>query len=157
MRHKRFVFPDQLVAWLLAGLLMAILAVPLSAVTKTELHPYYEISKEIQLSGMASSVLATPGQGMMPGSHVLVETASGTIDASLGKWGLQGQGAPSIQNGEQVTIKGVMKTVKDKEVFIVRTLEVGGRTYMIRNEHGLPFSPQGRQHMNQTALKGVSQ
>ena len=142
---------------LLAGLLSAILAVPLGAVTKTELHPYYDITKEIQLSGMASSLLARPRQGMMPGSHILVETASGTIDASLGKWGLQGQGAPSIQNGDQVTIKGVMKTVNDKQVFIVRTLEVDGRTYRIRNEHGLPFSPQGRQRTSQTALKGVSQ
>jgi hypothetical protein len=111
---------------LLAGLLFAISAVPLGAVTKTELHPYYDITKEIQLSGIVSSVLTTPMEGMMPGSHVLVETASGSIDASLGKWALQGQGAPSIQNGEQVTVKGVMKTVKDQQVLIVRALEVGG-------------------------------
>ena len=157
MRHNCFTFSGQAVAGLLAGLLSAILAVPLSAVTKTELHPYYDITQEIQLSGMASRVLTTPIQGMVPGSHVLVETASGTVDASLGKWGLQGLGAPSIQNGEQVTIKGVMKTVKDKQVLIVRTVEVGGRIYTIRNEHGLPVSPQGRPRMNQTALKGVSQ
>lgn len=157
MRHNRFEFPDQLVAGLLVGLLVAILALPLSAVTKTELHPYYDITKEIQLSGMASSVVAIAPRGMMPGPHIMVETASGTIDASLGKWGLQGKAAPSIQNGEQVTMKGVMKTVKDKQIFIVRTLEVGGRTYTIRNEHGLPLSPQGRPRMNQTVLKGVSQ
>jgi len=51
-----------------------------------------------------------------------------------------------------VTVRGVMKTIRNKEVFFVRTMEVGGHTYNIRNQHGVPVSPQSRER----AQKGVS-
>lgn len=156
MRRLCFTKPTPLIAGLLSGLLCAILAVPLSAATKAE--PFYDINKEVQISGMASRVIVAAPQGMMPGSHVLIETESGSLDASLGKWALAGKGALSIQNGEQVTAKGVMKTVKDKQVFIVRTIEAGGHTYTIRNEHGVPVAPQSREHMSTKVVqKGVAQ
>jgi len=142
---------------LIAGLLLAILAVPLSAQPVHESHPFYDITKEITISGAATSVLKTPAEGMILGSHLLVETASGTVDASLGKWGLQGKSAPSIAIGEQVTLRGVMKTVRERQVFFVRTVEAGGHTYTMRNVHGVPVSPQSRERVSQkTAQKGES-
>jgi hypothetical protein len=83
-------------------------------------------------------------------------TGSGSVDASLGKWGLHGKTAPTIANGEQVTVRGVMKTIGSKEVFFVRTMVVGGHTYAIRNQHGVPVSPQSRERAEKTAQKGVS-
>ena len=157
MRRMCLIKPTPLIAGLLTGLLVAIVATPLGAATvKAEPHPYYDITQEVTLSGPVTGVVQRPVPGMIFGSHILLTTGSGTVDASLGKWGLAGKGAPSIHNGEQVTVRGVMKTVRDKQVFIVRTMEVGGHTYTIRNQHGAPMSPQSREHGQKTAEKGVS-
>ena len=155
MKQFRITKLTRLIAGLLCGLLFAILAVPLSAATKPEPHPFYDISHEVTMSGPVTGVLHGPSAGLIPGSHILLVTGAGTVDASLGKWGLQGK-EDSIHNGEQVTVKGVMKTLKNKQVFFVRTVEFGGHTYVIRNEHGVPLTPKSHERVQKTAEKGVS-
>jgi hypothetical protein len=82
---------------------------------------------------------------MLMGSHILLSTPTGPVDACLGRFALQGKGALSIAGGQQVEVTGVMKTIKDKQVFLTRTVKVGGEVYTIRNEHGFPLSPQVRE------------
>lgn len=158
------------IAWLITGLLLAIITISLNAqsvgsgaeslaernTSKAEPHAFYDITKEVTLSGPVTGVLHGPAAGMIPGSHLLLLTGAGTVDASLGKWGLQGKTAPTIANGEQVTVRGVMKTLRNREVFIVRTMLVGGHVYSIRNQHGVPVSPQSRERSEKTAQNGVS-
>src|SRR5208282_5701804 len=90
MRHSRFIISIPLVAGLLTGLLFAILVVPLNA---DDSDSRYDVSKEVTLSGTVSSVLYKPAPGMIWGSHLMVETVSGRLDASLGRFGLEGEGA----------------------------------------------------------------
>ena len=70
----------------------------------------YDVSKEVTLSGTVSSVLTKPSLGMIMGSHLLLATPSGPVDASLGTFGLRGKGALSVATGQQVEVTGVMKT-----------------------------------------------
>jgi len=159
MRRSRFTKPIRMIAGLLTGLLFAILASPLSAQPKAvhESHPYYDVTKEVTLNGTVSSVVSGPSKGMIVGSHLLLQTASGNVDASLGKWGLAGKGALSVASGQRVDVTGVMKTVRNKEVFMVRVVKTNGKIYAIRNAHGVPVSPQGREHASQKiAQKGES-
>jgi hypothetical protein len=148
-----------MIAGLVTGLLFAIAAISLNAQpvgsAKAEPHPFYDITQEVTLSGPVTGVVHGPSAGLIPGSHILLVTGSGTVDASLGKWGLQGKEA-SIHNGEQVTVKGVMKTLRNKQVFVVRTVELGGHTYVIRNEHGVALTPKSLERVQKTAEKGVS-
>jgi hypothetical protein len=149
--------PARLFAGLLASLLFTILAAPLGAQPVPQNHPYYDITKEVTLTGTVSQVYAKPVNGMMFGSHLMLETASGLLDASLGKWGLKGKGALSVTAGNAVEVTGVMKTIKDKQVFIVRTVKADGRLYEIRNKYGVPTSPQAHERAGQTAAqKGAS-
>jgi hypothetical protein len=67
------------------------------------------------------------------------------VDASLGRFGLLGKDAASVAAGQQIEVTGVMKTIKDKQVFLVRTVKAGGQVYTIRNEHGVPVPPQARE------------
>jgi DNA/RNA endonuclease YhcR with UshA esterase domain len=128
---------------LLAGL-AAILAVPLFAQAAHQPHPYYDLTREVTLNGTVISVLDHPSAGMIPGSHLVLATESGTIDASLGRWGLQGKGALSVAQGEPVEVTGVMKNLNEKQVFVTRTVKTRGQAYQIRNKYGIPFSPQSR-------------
>ena len=105
----------------------------------------YDIAKEVTLNGMVSSVLTKPTAGMIMGSHLLLATPSGPVDASLGRFGLEGKGAVKVAPGQQIEITGVMKTLNDKQVLLTRTVKVGGQVYTIRNEHGVPLSPQARE------------
>lgn len=115
----------------------------------------YDASKEVTLNGTVSSVLTKPSPGMIMGSHLLLETTSGPVDASLGTFGLLGKSALSVAPGQQVEVTGVMTTIKNKQVFLARTVKVGGQAYTIRNEHGFPVSPQARERANgKTAQKG---
>lgn len=106
----------------------------------------YDVAHEVTLSGTVSSVLTKPSAGMIPGSHLLLTTTvSGTVDVSLGTFGLQGEGALSVAAGQQVLVTGVMKTLKGQQFFVARTVKLGEQIYAIRNQHGIPLSPQGRQ------------
>jgi hypothetical protein len=116
-----------------------------AAVAKRHAGPFsYDVTQETTLKGTVSSVLTRPSQGMIMGSHLLFATSAGQVDASLGRFGLRGKGALSVAAGQQVEVTGVMKTIKSKQVFLARTVKVGGQVYAIRNAHGFPVSPQAR-------------
>jgi hypothetical protein len=108
----------------------------------------YDVREEITLAGTVSSVLVKPSPGMLWGSHLVLTTSSGKVDASLGMSGLQGPGAISVGPGQQVEVTGVMKTIRNKQVFLARTVKAGARVYCIRNEHGQQMSPQSRQRVS---------
>jgi hypothetical protein len=157
MTCKRFASPIRMIAGLLTGLLFAISAVPLGAQPAHQSHPYYDIAREVKIGGTVSKVFVGHAQGMIIGSHLLLSTPSGEVDASLGRWGLQGKGALSVAPGQQVEVTGVMKTLRDKQVFLVREVKAGGQVYTMRNVHGIAVSPQTRERASQkTAQKGES-
>lgn len=143
---------------MVAGLLLAILSVTSGAQNTNSTRMYYDSSEEITLTGVVLSVLSEPSQGMISGSHILLAASSGRVDASLGRWGLEGRDALSAAPGQVVELTGVLKMLLDKPVFVVRTAKVGNQTYQIRNEFGIPVSPQSRERALQNAAqKEVSQ
>jgi len=157
MRHTRLTKPTQLIAGLLASLLFATIAVPLGAQPVPETRrPYYDITKEVTVVGTVSKVVTKSSFGMISGSHLLLATAAGAVDASLGRFGLQGKGALSVGAGQQVEVTGVMKTLKNRQVFVTRTVSVGSHVYTMRNQHGIPVSPQARERASQKTAKGAS-
>lgn len=139
---------------LLSALLLAMLVIPLNAQLADGSHPFYDVTREVTLSGTVSSVLAKPAPGMVWGAHLLIETTSGRVDASLGRWALLGKSALAVAPGQQVEVTGVMKTLRDKPVFMVRTVKANGKVYAVRNEYGIPVSPLARER---AAQKGKSQ
>jgi hypothetical protein len=105
----------------------------------------YDVAHEVTLQGTVSSLLAKPAAGMIMGSHLLLTTPSGRVDASLGRFGLLGDAALRITAGQEIEVTGVMKMIRDKQVLLVRVVKAGGRVYEIRNEHGVPVSPQAHE------------
>ncbi len=155
MRRTCLTKPSRIIAGLLTAMLFAVVTVPVGAQPAGESHPYYDKTQEVTLKAPVSSVLTTPEPGMVAGSHLLLITPSGTVDASLGRFGLVGKGALSVAAGEQVEVTGVMKTLRKKQVFVVRTVKAGGQVYTMRNEYGIQVSPQSRVRASQkTTQKG---
>lgn len=128
------------------------------AATKDSVRPFtYNVSDEVTLKGTVSSVLTKPTRGMIMGSHLLVSTSSGTVDASLGMFGLRGKGAVQAKAGDPLEMTGIMKTIKGQQVFLTRTVKAHNQLYTVRNEHGFPVSPQARERANRKpATKGMA-
>jgi hypothetical protein len=113
-----------------------------------------DVTEEVTLTGTVSSVVTKAAPGMIVGSHLLLATPNGPVDASLGRFGLQGDSAVSVAAGQQIEATGVMKRIvikgmKDKSVFLVRSLKVDGEVYTIRSKHGFPVSPQARKRAHE--------
>jgi DNA/RNA endonuclease YhcR with UshA esterase domain len=124
-------------------LALGVSVVPLHAQTsaakaKTVAHPWYDVSREVTLAGTVTSVVktTTPEMKMLGGAHLIVQTKSGAIDASLGGFVMRGKGALSINEGERVQVTGVVKIVNGKEVLLTRLVQANGHQYVLRNEHG---------------------
>jgi hypothetical protein len=104
---------------------------------------------EVTLTGTVQSVLVKAAPGMIVGSHLLLATPNGTVDASLGRFGLQGDGAVPVAAGQQIEATGVMKRTNDSFVLLVRSVKVDGAVYTVRNKHGFPVSPQARKRASE--------
>ena len=85
--------------------------------TQAEEPSGYSSPAEVTLTGTVSSVFPKATPGTVVGSHLLLATLSGLVDASLGRFGLQGKGAISVVPGQQIEATGVMKTIKGKTFF----------------------------------------
>jgi hypothetical protein len=142
-------------------LALCLLAPPIHAQTaegtaSSVVSPKYDLTQEVTLAGTVSSVVknTTPEMQMLGGSHLIVETTSGNIDASLGGYALKAEGALSVSPGQQVQVTGVMKTIRDQEVFVTRLVQVNGRIFKIRNEHGFVLAPEPRKGVTRPEAKG---
>lgn len=99
--------------------------------------PRYDAGKEIAIEGTVASVITEPTPGMLAGAHALLMTASGTVDAHLGNYAMKGTPRLRLYAGEHVRMVGVIVTIKDRPVLLVRTAQTDGRTYTVRNAHGI--------------------
>ncbi len=127
-----------------------------TAATANSNHPFtYHVSDEVTIKGTVSSVLTKHAPGMIMGSHLLVNTPSGTVDASLGTFAMRGKGGLQVKEGQEVELTGIMKTLKSKPVFLTRLVKMDSQVYSVRNDRGFPVSPQAHDRANRkTAQKG---
>jgi hypothetical protein len=99
--------------------------------------PRYDAGKEVVIEGVVSSVITKPTPGMLAGAHALLTTASGTVDAHLGNYAMKGTPRLRLYAGEHVRMVGVIVTIQDRPVLLVRTAQTSGGTYTVRNANGI--------------------
>ena len=131
---------------LTAATVLTIFAAPAGAQTaattkKISADGAYDVRNERTLTGRVTSVVSHPRPGMLGGVHLLIATPSGTVDAHLGPFALMGNDPVAVSAGETVKVVGVMTTVRSNPVFLARTVTVGSKTYVVRNEKGFPSLP----------------
>lgn len=145
----------------LAALLVLVLnAAPARAqaaetTTKPAIPLRYDINKEVTLNATVESVPSKSSLGQSQQSGFMLRTISGLVQGSLTPFVLNGKGAISIKPGQMIQVTGVMMTMKnEKQVFVIRTIQTGGRTYAIRNERGFPLEHPGQNASATTESKG---
>jgi hypothetical protein len=128
-------------------------------ITKSTSPLGYDVSKEVTLSATVQSVPSKSSRGLTPESGpqsgFMLQTTAGTIRGRLTYSALNGEGALSITPGEHVQVTGMMVTMKNNtQVFVIRTIQVGGRAYTIRNERGFPVAHPALNTSTTTVSKG---
>ena len=76
-------------------------------ITITPKHSY-NVSKEVTLTGTVSSVVKKPSAGMLIGTHVMLNTANGGVDAHIGSYAGRDKRLDSLSQGETVKAVGMM-------------------------------------------------
>ena len=125
------------------------LAVPATAQTvkpvkRAPVAPQYDVRQETTLKGTVNQVVTKPSKGMLVGTHMMVTTSSGVVDAHLGMFAMRGKNALKLTPGESVQMVGVMKNSGKEHVFLVRSVKTGSTEFAVRNEHGYLLTPASR-------------
>jgi hypothetical protein len=124
--------------------------------TKSAIPLRYDISKEVTLNATVESL---PSKSALtqsgPKTGFTLQTTAGLVEGALTPFVRNGSGAISITVGEHIQVTGVMMTMKNsKQVFVIRTIQVGGRSYAIRNDRGFPLEHPGQNTSATTESKG---
>jgi hypothetical protein len=143
---------------LLTALVITSLAAPLFAgktpVKRTLQAPAYEVSKEVTMEGKIQGIVKKPTAGSMLGTHLMVSTSKGTIDAHIGEFVVRGSHAYAPAVGQSVKLVGVPATINHKNVFLTRTIETGNRTVNVRTTRGFLIVPGVKGRMVKTTTTG---
>jgi hypothetical protein len=143
---------------LLTAFVLTSLAAPLSAGSKpfkrNTTPPRYQASKEVTMEGTIQGVVKKPTAGAMLGTHLMVTTSKGTVDAQIGDFVTKGSHAFTPAVGQSVKIVGVMTTINHKDVFLTRTIETGNRTVEVRTKTGFLIVPGVKGHASKTSTMG---
>lgn len=150
MRRTRLTKPihTTMIAGLLAGLLFAIMAVPLGAQPASETRvgqgfgPVYDLAHQITLTGTVQEVVTRRMSGRPVGMHLMVAGPQGIVDAHVGPY-LSKDMKEALHTGTPVQLVGVMASVRGRKYLMVRELNVGGTSVTLRNEHGFLSRSQG--------------
>jgi hypothetical protein len=144
MRRTRLTKPMHMtttIAGLLAGLLFAILAVPLGAqpASGTRVgHGFgtvYDAAREITVTGSVQEVITRHMPGRPAGLHLMVAGPQGLVDAHVGPFLSKGM-KEALHTGTPVQLVGAMTSAHGKKYLLVRELSVGGTKVTVRSEHG---------------------
>lgn len=97
----------------------------------------YDLAKEVKIEGVIEKIDATSANTPM-GTHILVLTPQGEVDAHLGFGVAAKPTRLGIEEGQTVTVQGMMESLGDNQVLLARLLTTPSHIFVLRNEHGIP-------------------
>jgi hypothetical protein len=159
MRRTRLTKPIPIltIAGPLAGLLFAVLAVPLGAQPASEtpvgqgFGVVYDAAHEITLTGTVQEVVTRRMPGRPAGMHLMVAGPQGLVDAHVGPF-LSREMKEALHTGTPVQMVGAMASLRGRKYLMVRELNVGGNTVTLRSDHGFLV----RSHVSGTKTKDMT-
>jgi hypothetical protein len=97
----------------------------------------YDVTKEIKVEGSIQKI-ETGTTDLPLGTHVLIQTAQGVVDAHLGSSTGANPSYLGITEGQNVTLVGMMETFAGNQILLARLMTTPSHIFVLRNEHGIP-------------------
>ena len=131
----------------------AAVAQSVSPSSESSMAPY-DLSKEIKVQGTIQKIETDGATGPI-GTHILVQTSQGVVNAHLGFGSATTSANLGISDGASVTVIGMMQSRAGNSVLLARVLTTSSRVFVLRTERGIPVRaiPSGSFHTAST-LKG---
>jgi len=109
---------------------------PRQAATRTFV---YDTTRETVAEGR---VLSHTVESATPpiGTHLILQTAAGAIDVHLGTASFLEANHFSLAKGDSVKVVGVSSASREGTVFLVRVIQKGGQSLVLRTAKGAPLS-----------------
>ena len=115
----------------------------------------YELSREVSLVGSVVKFEASSSAPPM-GAHLLVQTASGTVDVHLGNARVLQASHLELKRGDSVRIVGESLALGDGTFFAARIVQKGTQAVAVRSSKGFLLKPGRDKSPSQIeALRGV--
>ena len=102
----------------------------------------YDATQETVMEG---TVLSYSAEATTPpiGAHLLLQTASGPVDLHLGGASYLQANHFSLAKGDAVRVVGVNSATRQGSVFLVRVIQKGGQSLILRTAEGTPLALAG--------------
>jgi hypothetical protein len=114
-------------------------------------------ANEITIAGIIQQVPAEHIFGSPAGLHLVVSSALGILDVSVGPH-LTEDMRQALSTGQQIQVVGVMRAINGHDYLLARQLVLADRRITIRNENGFLVHSQSRSGNrplpSQSELKG---
>jgi hypothetical protein len=153
MIRKWKLFVAALPAVLTASTLVALAKAQTSDAKTNAMMPVYDVTKEVKVQGTIQKIDGFGTNGPI-GTHVLIQTATGVVDAHLGFGAASQPKYLGIAPGQSVTVTGMMETMGTTNVLMARILATTNHIFVLRNEHGIPVRAVPRGSMPSRSLQG---
>ncbi|HXZ19826.1 MAG TPA: hypothetical protein VEG63_07740 [Candidatus Acidoferrales bacterium] len=101
----------------------------------------YDATKEVVLNGTISEVVSRPKTGLPLGLYLMLTTTQGEVALHLGPYYGRIAAEKGLVPGATIQVTGVTSTFTAGEIFLARTVAVGGQTLTIRSQNGFPVRP----------------
>jgi hypothetical protein len=94
---------------------------------------------------MEGTVLSYSAEGATPpiGAHLLLQVANGPVDLHLGGASYLQANHFSLAKGDSVRVVGVNSATRQGSIFLVRVIQKGGQSLVLRTAKGAPLSLAG--------------
>jgi len=102
----------------------------------------YDATQETVMEG---TVLSYSAEAATPpiGAHLMLQTASGPVDLHLGGASYLQANHFSLAKGDSVKVVGVNSATRQGSIFLVRVIQKGGQSLILRTTKGTPLSLAG--------------
>jgi hypothetical protein len=126
----------------IAAVTIFVLAVAVSAWAQkapdTSAMPKYDVSKEVKIKGTIEDVKEMTMAKGEAGVHLMVKTATETIEIRLCPSGYLKDFEIAFAKGQTVEVVGSKLKVDDKDVVLAREVVQGNNTVTLRDKQGAP-------------------
>ncbi len=102
----------------------------------------YDVTQETVIEGTVLSY-STEASAPPIGAHLLLQTANGAVDLHLGGASYLQANHFSLTKGDSVRVVGVSSSTRQGSIFLVRVIERGGQSLILRTTKGAPLSFAG--------------
>jgi hypothetical protein len=100
--------------------------------------PLYNVQTETTVQGMVEEVRTISGPRGWKGTHLTLNTDSGSFDVHLGPASFLKKKGIKFAQGDRVQVTGSKVTFQDKDAILAREVKMGEKVLTLRDARGVP-------------------